>query len=71
MKFGMGLFFAVMVGMGYLVAPTMLIWGWIRWVRRREEFGRPFFFSLIGFVLNTASGVLAFSAIVGDVTLNV
>ena len=70
MKFGMGLFFAVMVGMGYLVAPTMLIWGWIRWVRRREEFGRPFFFSLIGFVLNTASGVLAFSAIVYAVVIH-
>jgi len=64
MKFGMGLFFAVMVTMGYLLAPVMLIWGWIRWVRRREELGHPFFLALIGFILTTASGVLAVSTTV-------
>jgi hypothetical protein len=64
MKFGMGVFFGVMVAMGYLVAPITLIWGWIRWIGRREELGRPFFLSLIGFILSTASGALAVSAIV-------
>ena len=64
MKSGMGVFFAVMVAMGYLLAPIMLIWGWIRWINKREKLGRPFFLSLIGFILSTASGVLAVSAIV-------
>jgi hypothetical protein len=64
MKFGMDAFLAVMAAMGYLVAPTMLIWGWIRWVSRREELGRPFFLALIGFVLSTASGMLALSTTV-------
>ena len=59
----MNAFFAVMVAAGYLLAPAMLIWGWVRWTSRREELGRPFFLSLIGFLLSTASGVLALSAI--------
>jgi hypothetical protein len=59
----MGVFFAVMVVFGYLIAPLMLIWGWIRWVSRREVLGRPFFLSLIGFILSTASGALAFLTI--------
>jgi len=70
MKFGMGVFFALLVTMGYVLAPIMLIWGWIRWIRRREELGRPFFLSLIGFILSTASGVLAVSAIVYAVAIH-
>src|SRR5579872_2764246 len=63
MIFGMGLFCAVMVLMGYVFAPITLLFGWIRWIGRREELGRPFFLSLIGFILSTASGLLAVSAI--------
>jgi len=70
MKLFMGVFFAVMVAMGYLLAPMMLIWGWIRWINKREKLGRPFFLSLIGFILSTASGVLAVSAIVYAVTIH-
>src|SRR5271156_94635 len=70
MKFGMGVFFVVMVAMGYILAPIMLIWGWIRWIRRRRELGYPFFLSIIGFVLSTASGVLAASAIVYAVAIH-
>ena len=64
LRLGMSIFFAVLVTMGFLLAPTMLIWGWIRWIRQREKLGRPFFLSLIGFILTTASGVLAVSAVV-------
>jgi hypothetical protein len=70
MTFGMGVFFAVMVIMGYVLAPITLILGWIRWIGRREELGRPFFLSLIGFILSTASGVLAVSAIVYAVAIH-
>lgn len=70
MKFGMGVFFVVMVAMGYILAPLMLIWGWIRWISRRKELGHPFFLSLIGFVLTTASGALAASAIVYAVAIH-
>jgi hypothetical protein len=70
MKFGMGVFFVVMVAMGYILAPIMLIWGWFRWIGRREELGSPFFLSLIGFVLSTASGVLAASAILYAVVIH-
>ena len=60
----MSLFFAAMVGMGYLIAPIMLVWGWTRWTLRRDELGPPFFLSFIGFMLSTASGILAVSTIV-------
>lgn len=70
MRFGMGVFFAVMVATGYLLAPIMLIRGWIRWMNRREELGRPFFLSLVGFILSTASGVLAVSAIAYAVAIH-
>jgi len=70
MNLGMGIFLTFMVGMGYLIAPTMLTWGWIRWTCRREELGRPFFLSLIGFILSTASALLAASAIAYAVTIH-
>ncbi|MGO9862142.1 MAG: hypothetical protein ACLPLR_00910 [Terriglobales bacterium] len=63
MRFGMGIFFIVMIAMGYLLAPVSLVWGWIRWIRCRQELGRPFLLSLIGFILTTTSGLLAISTI--------
>jgi hypothetical protein len=60
----MSALFAVMVTLGYLLAPAMLVWGWIRWTISRRELGRPFFLSFIGFLLSTASGLLAVSLIV-------
>lgn len=63
MNLGMNVFFAGLVAAAYLLAPVMLIWGWIRWIRRREELGPPFFLAFIGFILSTASGLLAISSI--------
>jgi hypothetical protein len=63
MKFGMDAFLVVMVATGYLLAPAMLIWGWVRWTSRRRELGRPFFLSLVGFILSTVSAALAISTI--------
>jgi len=64
MRIGMEILFAILFALGYLLAPVMLIWGWIRWLRRREEIGPPFVLSLIGFILSTVSGLLAICSIV-------
>jgi len=68
MNFGMGTLFAIMFVAGYLLAPTMLIWGWVRWMNLRTDLGRPFFLSLIGFILSTASALLALGSIAYAVT---
>jgi hypothetical protein len=48
---------------GYLLAPAMLIWGWMRWATLRHEVGRPSSVSFVGLILSTASAMLALSAI--------
>jgi hypothetical protein len=58
MKLGMGILFACMLAAGYLLAPAILIWGWFRWAQR-EHTGGPFFLSFFGFILSTASALLA------------
>lgn len=63
MKLGMEIFFAVLIGAAYLLAPIMLIWGWIRWLRKREPVDRPFYLAFIGFILSTASALLAIGSI--------
>ncbi len=59
----MEILFAILFALGYLLAPVMLIWGWIRWLKRGEEVGRPFFLALIGFILTTLSALLAISSV--------
>lgn len=46
----------------YVALPTVLVAGWVRWVRRRQ-IGRTWP-SLAGFSLGTASAVLAIGAMV-------
>ena len=58
------MFFAVLVGLGYLVAPVMLIWGWVRWVRSAKQRNLASILSFMGFFLATASGLLAIFLIV-------
>jgi len=57
-------FIAIIFVFGYFVPPIMLIWGWARWVRRPKQRSIASILSLVGFVLATASGLLAASSIV-------
>jgi hypothetical protein len=52
------------VGGIYVVLPIMMAWGWVRWVKRREPQNAFSRFSLVGFTLGTASGLLAISSMV-------
>lgn len=47
---------------GYVLSPVMVIWGWIRWFRKPRLQKVSAILSLIGFILASASGLLAFSA---------
>lgn len=64
MSGGIGFLIAILAGVGlYLVLPAAMIWGWTRWVRPTRP-RTPFsILSFAGFVLATASGLLAISAI--------
>ncbi len=55
----MQVFLGILVAIGYLVSPTVLIWGWVRWVKRPMLRTLPTVLSLTGFSLATASAVLA------------
>jgi hypothetical protein len=48
---------------GYLGSPTILIWGWTRWLKRPTLRSIPANLSLISFVLATASALLAVSSV--------
>jgi hypothetical protein len=49
----------------YVGLPALMVWGWVRWFRRRQLRTLPSILSLIGFTLATASGLL--SSFLGDV----
>jgi hypothetical protein len=55
--------FGILVVIGYLVTPVALIWGWTRWARQPRQRTVPALLSLIGFVLATASAILAVSSV--------
>jgi hypothetical protein len=54
-----GLFLA-----GYLLSPTILIWGWARWIRLPKQNTAAGVLSLCGFILATASALVAVSGMV-------
>lgn len=56
--------FWIMGAFGYLGSPTILIWGWARWLRQPKPRTVLAILSMIGFVLATASAVLAVSSII-------
>ena len=47
----------------YLVPPLLVVWGWVRWAMRPKPRSLASNMSLLGFVLATASAMLAVSAI--------
>jgi hypothetical protein len=55
--------FGVLVAAGYLVSPIVLIWGWGRWIRQPKLWTMLSMLSLTGFVLATASALVAVSSI--------
>lgn len=51
-------FYSVLFGLGYLIAPTMLVWGWVRWTKQRPRLWTvTLTLSFIGFLLATASAL--------------
>jgi hypothetical protein len=53
------LMFGILVALGFLVSPVMLVWGWVRWVKLPRPGTIVSVLSLIGFILATASALLA------------
>ena len=52
--------YALLFGLGYLVARVMLIWGWARWVSKRPRvWGVCGVLSFIGISFASASALLA------------
>jgi hypothetical protein len=63
MKVSMDIFFVVLMILAYVVAPASLIWGWVRWVKRPKLRTVNSILSLMGFLLATASALLAISMV--------
>jgi hypothetical protein len=56
--------YTVLFAMSYLVAPTMLVWGWLRWIKHRPRLWTILpALSFIGFILASASAVFALGVI--------
>jgi len=52
------LLFLVATGM-YVLVPTVIVWGWVRWAKRGQLQGVFSMLPLAGFSLTTLSGLLA------------
>jgi hypothetical protein len=49
-------FYSVLFVLGYVVTPSMLVWGWVRWIKLRPRLWTiTSTLSLVGFLLATAS----------------
>ena len=49
--------------------PALVIWGWVRWFKRQQPRTLLSTLSLIGFVLATASTVLAFTSVLYSIAV--
>jgi hypothetical protein len=63
MGVSMAIFFWSLATLGYVVGPVALVWGWVRWVRHPKLWKVTSVFSLFGFLLATASALLAISSV--------
>ena len=52
----------IMTAIGYLASPILLIWGWLRWISFPKLRTAPSILSFAGFILATASALLAVSS---------
>jgi hypothetical protein len=57
------IFVAILFGLGWLVAPASLIWGWVRWLGRPKRWTITSFLALFGFLLAMASALVAICSI--------
>lgn len=53
----------ILFALSYLVSPIALFWGWVRWVKGPKLRTLSSILSLCGFILTTASGVLAVTSL--------
>jgi len=57
--------YSALFGLGYLVAPTTLLWGWIRWIKQRPpSWTIASTTSFAGFLASTLSALLGLSMMV-------
>jgi hypothetical protein len=56
--------YALLLTFGYVVAPATLVWGWMRWLKRKPRLWTiSSTLSFVGFLLALASAVFALSMI--------
>lgn len=58
----MQVMFVILIAIGYVASPIVLVWGWLRWVRLPKLRTVPSTLSFAGFILATASALLAVAA---------
>src|SRR6266849_1817214 len=63
----MWVFFAALIIGGFIAAPALLIWGWVRWTRQPQQRSIFPILSLAGFAFATASSLLAVSSVMYSV----
>src|SRR5215469_10815239 len=52
--------FTFLIASGYLIAPIMLVWGWVRWIKQRPRIWKiSSTLSFVGFLLATTSALFA------------
>jgi hypothetical protein len=59
----MKVMFVILTAIGYLATPIILVWGWLRWIRLPKLRTAPSTLSFAGFILTTASALLAVATI--------
>ena len=65
MTAGSVVLFTFLFALGYLIAPIMLVWGWVRWIKQRPRMWKiGSALSFVGFLLATASALFALWIIV-------
>jgi hypothetical protein len=59
----MNVFFAALIVAGFIAAPSLLVWGWLRWIQRPKLRRLCPTLSLAGFLFAAASVLLAVSSV--------
>jgi hypothetical protein len=65
----MQVFLAALIVGGIIGAPSLLVWGWVRWAQRPQPRSIVPILSFAGFLLATASGVLAVFSVMYSLTV--
>jgi 4-amino-4-deoxy-L-arabinose transferase-like glycosyltransferase len=62
MTTSVGIIMGILAVVGYLLAPVVLVWGWVRWIHQPKLRTISAVLSLLSFILASASALLAVSA---------